>query len=178
MSDMDHPLTSSQGLLWLGQAPPESGGRGFALTPDRLVLRMPDEEDRHVGWEGVTWLRVAMKESRWRRPAVVSWSLGLFGAGIGVWSPDVPGEVEIRVDADSGSVEHTVSAHNRGGYPAAMVRSVEALLELLVDEPQARPPLAVPGQVRDWCRDVASRVAEGEDPHVLLRDRLVRGTAS
>lgn len=171
MTDMDQPLSSARGSLWLG-VPATDGGRGLELGAQCLTLHVLDGPETLVEWSTVVDIRYAAKESRWRRPTVMSWALNLLAELAWVWSPGLPGDIGVRIDTTTGSLEHRVTAHNAVGYPAAPLRVLDALLELLLRSPAVRPALEHPDRVRSACRRAAGEVAAGADATAALRDRL------
>ncbi len=87
MSALTHPLSVADGRLWLG-APPVAGGRGIALTTDGVVLHDLDVDPTTIPWSEVTGLEAVVEVSRWRRPAVASWT---FACSVRPWTSSRPG---------------------------------------------------------------------------------------
>ena len=74
MTALTNPLSVDHGVLWVGASPPP-GGRGIALTPDHLALHDIDVDPELIPWSDVRGLTVVVEVSRWRRPALASWTL-------------------------------------------------------------------------------------------------------
>lgn len=174
MSALTHPLSVADGRLWLG-APPVASGRGIALTADGVELHDLDVDPTTLPWTEVTGLEAVVAVSRWRRPALASWAFGLLGAALDVFTPGVPDDIGLRIETVSGTTEHVANAHNRGGYPRDKVAALRALLDVLVDDADARGALAEPDAVRDTFDLAADEAERGRHPGTALRPLVVRG---
>jgi hypothetical protein len=148
MTALTNPLSVADEVLWLGAAP-VSGGRGIALTGEAIVLHDLDTAPRRIPWSDVQGLDLGIEVSRWRRPALASWTLGMVGAALDIFSAGLPDDVELRIETSTGQVEHVANAHNRGGYPRDKVEALRELLDRLVLDPVARAELRTPDVVRD-----------------------------
>ncbi len=163
MSALTHPLSVADGRLWLG-APPVAGGRGIALTTDGVVLHDLDVDPTTIPWSEVTGLEAVVEVSRWRRPAVASWTFGLLGAALDVFTPGVPDDVGLRIETAAGTVEHAANAHNRGGYPRDEGRGPPCPPRPPGHDADERGALAEPDAVRDAFDRAADEAARGDAP--------------
>ena len=167
MTALTNPLSVDRGVLWVGASPPPDG-RGIALTPDHLALHDIDVDPKLVPWSDVRGLTVVVEVSRWRRPALASWTLGMLGAAIDIFSPGLPDDVDLRIETASGQIEHTANAHNRGGYPKNKVDALIAFLDLLVVDGGVRASLSSPDTVREAFGRASEAVNRGESPTRVL----------
>lgn len=166
MGSMTHPLVVHDGSLWVGEVPSDAAGRGLELREGAVVLHGGDCPAQLIQWSEVHHVDLTIEQSRWSRPSVMSWLLGLVAGLFDLWSPGLPDDIDVSVVTERGQQDHTFFAHNRGGYPRPRVAVLHALLRVLVEQPATRGALAHPVDV------VHSFDAIVADVHEDLADQL------